>query len=320
MKGGKKKMNKKILLFIVLPIVVAGLVAAGLLTYYGQIHQYVPVEQAVLVDGGVWTDEISSELGTMHSLQNLVFVSAHRLENVVNIDAEISLIGSCSAEDFSGGCSDIDTNYYKTNLRQGTLILSEKDANWVVKDGMKATLNYELVDGKFKYNLSATGLESGIEYVLIYYADQPDRFVVWGGAPALKLGEATSDDTGSLEITDGSQNIPGSLLPYANDWNAGTEADYCSSTDAYTHCRGAKIWLIPLDAYNGNEVVVKWEPTRFLFETNLLGWNHNNELPNPVDVSANSYVDFVIVSDFPELMKPDIYTITTSVEPVEPTA
>ncbi len=49
----------------------------------------------------------------------------------------------------------------------------------------------------------------------------------------------------------------------------------------------------------------------------MLGWNHNDgEIPTPLEVSGNSMVDFVVVSDFPVLMKPDTYTLITSVNPI----
>ena len=49
----KKKFNKKLLTFGVLSIFALALVTAGILTYYGLMHQEITVEQAVLVDGQI---------------------------------------------------------------------------------------------------------------------------------------------------------------------------------------------------------------------------------------------------------------------------
>ena len=315
----KKKVNifgKKISVFVIALFAVA-IVSAALISYFGVITGSMTVSQGLKVDGKPWDTTELTYGEDFTSLESKVFASAHRLSNDASVDAEVDLVYDC----VTGNCGlDVTTNYYETNLRQGTLTLENKDTSWNILggDSIKATLNYELVGDEFKYDLTATGLESEVEYVLIYYADQPDRFTNWGGAPALELGRAKAGSEGTFILMNLGVVIPGGLLPYPTDWNAGDEADYCAK-DNYEHCRGAKIWLIPSSDYNGDQKVVTWEPTRFLFETDLLGWNHlTGEITESVTVPANrGTVDFIIVSDFPKMLVPDTYTITTTVKPAE---
>lgn len=304
-----RKMNKKYLAFSIVGLFAMVLVSGALLSYYGKIEQTVTVDQGLSVDGESWDTLITESMSTT-SLENPVFTSVHYLDNEADVDADVTMTSDCSG---AGSCAEIDRKYYTTNLRSGSLVLENKNSGWSVisGDGIQATVNYEFFDGVFDYDLSATGLND-VEYVLIYYADQPDRFTSWGGAPALELGRATASG-GIISLTGQSVVIPGGSLPYPNDWNAGENANYCTGTgDNFAHCRGAKIWLIPASDYNGIDKLINWNPTAYLYETDLLGWNHlTGELPNPVEVSANSELDFVIVSEFQVGTYPGTYTLTT---------
>jgi len=136
----------------------------------------------------------------------------------------------------------------------------------IISDGTQATLYYNSIGLKFEYKLESSSF--GEDYVLIYYADQPDRFTIWGGAPALLLGTLPAGQTvleGSVDTGD---------LPSDIDWNKNPNPDYCDCNnghDDYEHCYGAKIWLIPLSDYNGVDKVLKnWNPQNYLFETDLI--------------------------------------------------
>jgi len=186
---------------------------------------------------------------------------------------------------------------------------------------MNATLKYTIVGNEFGYELTATGLEPDIGYVLIYYADQPERYVDWGGNPALNLGTTTSNGTGYLVLSN-SLSISGGL-PYSDDWNTGNYlnsedeyADYCTNTegDGYEHCVGAKIWLVPSDTYDGDDVTV-WTPGRFLFETDLI--MYSNDAGNQMDLLANGGgFNFCESNAFALNLVPDTYTIETKILPV----
>lgn len=290
-------MNKKLMIFGILGLFALALVSAGLMSYFGVINKTVTVDQGLTVDGNNWDAPIVEPAVTMNSFQNLVFASAHRLSNVANVDVGVNLVYGCSAEDSSGGCNDINTNYYETNLRSGSLTLSKKDPSWnEITTDTDVVVTYSTnANGELVID-SIVGMDSG--YILIYYADEEFdsdgvRLATPGQAYALSIGDV----------------VPIS----ADDGNLKVGADYCIY-DLYDHCRGIKLWLIRTDDLTDNTITwnENWQ-SEYYFETDMLGWNHNYELTNTVDVLANSDVDFVIVSDFPELMKPDEYTLTTTV-------
>ena len=147
-----------------------------------------------------------------------------------------------------------------------SLSLENKDGSWVViPDGIVGTLDFNSSGAEFEYSFSATGLEASTEYSLIYYADEPDRFVDWGGAnPGTLIATFTTDGTGAIAATAGSTELNMSL-PCPPDANIAIN-NYCPE---YTTCYGAKIWLVPSDCYS-EPAVTTWSPSRFLFETDLI--------------------------------------------------
>jgi len=140
----------------------------------------------------------------------------------------------------------------------------------IIPDGTEGTLDYNSTGGKFEYRFSATGLENSTEYSLIYYADMPDRFAVWGGDnPGALITTFTTGTSGNIAATAGSVEL-NMGLPCPPDANI-SEYDYCV-LDGYVHCNGAKIWLVPSDCYTEPEVTT-WAPSRFLFETDLIWYD-----------------------------------------------
>jgi len=144
----------------------------------------------------------------------------------------------------------------------------------VIDDDIQATVQYHNTGPEFKYKLT---LNSALaeDYVLIYYADQPDRFVDWGGAPAFLLGTIEAGET-VLE-----SSADSGTLPYDTDWNKNPDPHYCdcnNSHDDYEHCSGAKIWLIPSTDYDGTGKVLKaWNPSEYLFETDLITYEKTTQ-------------------------------------------
>lgn len=151
------------------------------------------------------------------------------------------------------------------------LVLENKDSDWklILEDGIGATVTYNVAGPEICYDVVGTGLHSETEYILIYYADKPDRFVNWGGNnPGALIGTGTTDESGDLSMSgviDLNMN-----LPCEPDWNINPDPDYCE-TDGYDHCCGAKLWLVPSSDYAEPEMIA-WNPTTYLFETDLISY------------------------------------------------
>ena len=183
----------------------------------------------------------------------------------------------------------------KSNI--GHLYLRQKDSDGADNDPETAEDNWSIVDkgawGKLKYNLSGPTfdfvfnghrLEQGIEYSLIYYADFEDRFNVWGGHnPGALIASGTPDEEGNIHLED-SIDL-GMDLPHPDDANAsyynykdpGDPPEFTG--DGYANMHGAKIWLVPSEAYTEDPPpyqVISWEPDRFLFETDLITYDDTN--------------------------------------------
>lgn len=305
----EKKVNlfgKKVSVFAIALMSLA-LVSAALLGYFGIITGNVTVSQGLFVDGLPWdeADDISYS-ATTTSLENPVILSVHYLDNKADIDAEVNFDYHCSAT--VENCDGITTKYYKTNLRDGSLVLSHKDGNWNPISGTDITVVYhtDVTNGIFVVD-SITTLPGN--YLLVYYMDKE-----------------FSDD-GTRLITPAKAYVINSnfAIPYADDGNLKGSVNYCENSvgDDYDHCKGAKLWIIPESEINPDNTL-KWSAgwrNSYYFENDLLGWDEydtdgddSDELGSSFIVPANSKLDFVIVSEFQKMMKPAIYTMTTEVK------
>jgi len=238
------------------------------------------------------------------SLENPVILSVHYLDNNANVDAGVNLNYTCSPND----CSEITTKYYETNLRSGSLALSKKNVNWAVTGTEKINVSYNtnVADGK----MTVTSIESTLDgstwvtglpldYTLVYYADEEfandgTRLATPGQVYALAVNSAIPIST--------------------SDGNLKDAANYCQY-DQYDHCRGIKLWAVRTNDLSDHTLnwASGWQST-YYFETDMLGWDHLNDgLTNPLDVLSNTELDFVIVSEFPKMMIPNTYTLTTTV-------
>jgi hypothetical protein len=223
---------------------------------------------------------------------------------------------------------EITTTIYQVPATT-TLVLENKDANWnIITDGIQATLTFQTVKTTFDYNFVATGLQTCTDYTLLYYADYEDRMNNWGGDnPGALIATFTTDGNGNILATSGSINLAMNL-PSEPDANIAFH-DYSGAPDNYNNAHGAKIWLVPSVDYDTSQLKVKnWNPTAFLFETDLIAYSDCNiEVPcwlapmlgevvvNPLTIPAGETIQLVICYNFAINIAPDTYIISTKAVP-----
>ena len=322
-------MNKKKLLMFGLPLLAVALVSAALLSYFGIITINADIEQSVIIDGK--TEAIIHEIPQV-APGGESFCFLHKVKNYASIDIPVSLNTTCTstAGDTSGVCGGVESKVYEVP-ETTTLHLESKDpTTWTVNGSMKADLTYDPVNPTFKGTLTTSGLNA-VEYALIYYPDQEDRFASdkWNGAGGIVIATFTDDVTG-LSI----EKDLGINLPNTGDWNINPSPDYCDNHngfDDYAHCKGAKIWIVPTsDLDSGNLPLKVWNPSSYLFETDLITYSDCTfpaGLPDAVDMVKGSSIDslntesktttpMLVCYDFDVMIAPGTYTIETQVLPV----
>ena len=86
-------------------------------------------------------------------------------------------------------------------------------------------------------------------------------------------------------------------------------------SDNFGLCQGAKIWLIPSSDYdNETKKLTAWNPTTYLFETDLITYDDSDTDVGGLAV-GHGHFDMYIENTFHPLAEPDTYTITTTIVP-----
>lgn len=164
------------------------------------------------------------------------------------------------------------------------VILENKNTTtWqpITGDGISANVTFETVDDHFNFTVTGNVGACGC-YYLIYYADYEDRDNNYGGDnPGMCIASIAANHAGDIvDVTKHDFNIN---LPEPPDWNMqpDPEDEYCGDPDNYDHCCGAKLWIVPCDAYNDSSyTVTDWSNMdMFLFETDLIWFDdidHNH--------------------------------------------
>lgn len=214
---------------------------------------------------------------------------------VMSVMVTIAFAGAGAAKEDKFD-SAVNSEYNANGLEYGRLFLQNKDPDtWEVIYGDRTygILWYKRAAPTFQYLFFGRGLERCTEYCLIYYADQQDRFVVWGGDnPGALIDQGTPNRRGKLLLmgkTDLNMSLPCCCEVCDDrdgpDWNCCPDPgeDYCNynnSFDDYQHCSGAKIWLVPCDEYNdADRMLSAWNPEKYLFETDLI-WYDDTDVEN----------------------------------------
>lgn len=261
-KAKKKIKGKKLLSFLVIGIFALALVSAGV--YYALLSFNVIVNQPISIYGDGLVD-IACDAGST------CVGDAVTISNDADEDRLISVNVGDSSDDLTTGIV-------------GEVILSEKDTTTWANLEDKAIVDYTIVGDKFNYKVdSSLDLE---DYVLIYYLDK-NSAKDWNIDNAVLIGDADSDWT-TLNLID---------LPIGSDYNIGADPDYCDMNngfDDYLHCNNAKLWLMPESDWNAKN----WNPTAFLFETDLITYTDTTSgvanILVPAEGSVNVYPQVTI--------------------------
>jgi len=141
--------------------------------------------------------------------------------------------------------------------RERTLRLENKDSQWqpILGDGIFGWLTFKSPYPTFDFDLYAQGLNDNEEYCLIYYADP------WPG-------DGVEHNTGAL-IWNG--NARGGVINVSGSKDINTDIPNIKDTN---YPDGGKIWLVPCSDYDKNEEkMIKWHPTEYLMEWNLIKYD-----------------------------------------------
>ncbi len=262
-------MNKKLLIFG-LPILLIGLVVA--ISFYAMFSVSFNVTPAITIDG-----ELKQTLGRVFSGET-INGSAITITNDAPTERVINL------SDDSG--ENVTVSYV------GTLELTKKDVdftsdNWTVLDD-KVQIEYTVVGEEFNAKVIEDHQEE-TGYVLVYYADNDDRFANPGQAVLV-------------------EDVLGNL-PAVGDFNIVN--DY--SGEYPTTPFGAKLWYVPLSALtldtSSDAYDIDWtEADEFYFESSLIQYNAEGQItvyPGEVLDITPEYTPSTYVNG--------TYTITTQV-------
>ena len=249
-----KNTNKKIITPLMVILGIGLVMAVG--TYYALATITFNINQPISVTGdGIQT--VDCDAGEI-CLGNLITISNSAGNNkVVTVTNDNSNL-------------DVDVSY------MGKIRLVNKHlTDWTEESvNGQAIIYYTVLNNTFSWRYQSSSVIDRDAYTLIYYKDN----------------DANVDDAQRLVTlgVDGGWNY---YLPHHSDWNEGPDANYCNKVntfDDYEHCNGAKLWLVPTDAIDGN--TVDWsKANEFLFETDLI-WYSNTE--TELTVPANSFIEF----------------------------
>jgi len=234
-------MNKKYIVFGLLGIFAIGLVAAGIINYYGSVETTINVNQPIEVNGEVQnfvTQTLSCDAGTTCDGDDIIITNNGNSQRTVIIDN--------NATD-----GEVEVSYVsEITLTEKTVVFGKEP--WIIPvEANEVTVEYVIVGDEF----SATVINGSDEdYSLVYYKDSSDRWETVGE------GIAIGDIVGNL--------------PNEDDGNF-NENDY---TGEYATIHGAKIWYVPISALL-SEGELDWSmASSFFFETYLIQFNSDGEI------------------------------------------
>jgi len=231
------KFNKKFLTIFV-GIFAFALVSAVAVSYLYSQEVSIFANQ-VEIDGGEASQQVSCDIGA----------TCYGDEVILTNDLEINSLMSLTSENDEGA----STKYVST-LTLAKKVVDFGNPIWDLVEGVEAeSIEVEYTVAGSSFSAEVVG-EGKTGYVLIYYADNDDRFAYPGEAVLI-------------------EDVAGNL-PAVDDENADLN-DY--SAEYPTTPFGAKIWYVPENALD--EGVIDWtRASEFLFETKLVQYNSEGDI------------------------------------------
>jgi len=310
----KKLMKKKVSLFgksfsvfAIVMVAMIGLVAAALIPYFGLITGMVTVDQGLTWDGENWDADLVFDFDNEDttSLDAETFTSNHYLENTANVDAEFNLVTTCEAT--GDGCDDIEWGYeYLLDNSAGTCDNYPAEG-WREECEKRVVLNAPMA-------LSDLDTISWSANVMDGYAPHVD--VILDNGKSLTFEYATIDS----DCNDPASYPTGEILTFddmgivdvnAYAWESLPGACGDAAFDAQHLTLAAWKSVYP----TANIVRIDLEIDNWISasdsDVSSILINGNSVEASGLMAGSKLYFDFLV--DFPKMLKPDTYTITTNV-------
>ena len=329
-------MKKKVNLFgkgiPVLAIFVLGmaLVSAALIPYFGKITGLVTVNQGLTWDGAKWDADLKFDFDTQTttSLEEKTFTSDHYLENTANVDAEFSLVTTC-LENCDEGIPQGINWWYEYDLDTGTnLGLGDEDRIYIRAEDVGVVDLDDLTSMSWEV-YTALGYPPHVDIIL---ADDIDGIVNIDSITA-----EMSVDHNNMGIVDIANNLPMKWVKTFELTSGDGHGIIVDSTIFWVTRLGsgtvnapygtlAELKVGTVQNLGNNQITISGATKVLGFEIEVDNWIANTKAKvRNIDISGNScevsglkaddtlYFDFKV--DFPKMLVPAEYTITTKVMP-----
>ena len=309
----KKLLKKKVNVFgkgvPVLAIFVLGiaLVSAGLIDYFGVLTGTVIIDQGLKLDGKDWNVPVTYSESLTSLEAKTVSSGLHYLTNDADVNGEVTLNTVCSTDDSGNDCIGITTTTeYKLNSEV------DDDALFVILDSSITWSSFN--SASFDYLIESDGGNLWIPQMNIALRND-DGEVVYG----VSWHSFRTDITGvvnertSMIFEKDDFYIYGtefSLIPASGKWSeAGEDLRNAMNPLQFSYfTRQAGDTSIDPNPEVARQIV--WLSNFAMNpETTMKGI----KVPTSAYEPATQVVEFEIVTDFPQMLVPDTYTITTEV-------
>ena len=326
----RKILSKKINLFgkeisvFVISLFAIVLVSAALISSWGTITGLVTVGQGLKLDGQNWDYNFAYDAQLTSLEAKTVSSGEHTLANSATVDATVTLDTLCT-DTGSGGCLEptlVTTTEYLLSST-GSIGSSNENRIHINAGDVAVTTLSDLTS--ISWDVDASGYMAHVDVLIDTTGD--------GSADDALVFEAAKVDASNCDITPyptGSQDTFGNGQIVDSDakaWLASGPAGGCSSPITTFFWHTLSDWKTGPASIEANDKTISGTTTVIGFqietdnyimnsESDVSGLKINGVAVTKITILAGDDIDFQIVTDFPKMMLPDTYTLTTTVNPV----